>query len=167
MNNWERWLNCPFQISMASSVIHFASFLLIFLPRPICVFPLLCHHLDSHLFLLHFFLPYFDLPILYFLLYPLLSCAADVDPILWQVVQEGMDCLLDWSAGLCVSSVSKTRCCFRVLLGAVFLSLSLSQLFHSSHTHTHSFLFLSVSTVLAPSQSPSTPLLLTYFHCTS
>lgn len=33
MNNWGSWLNCPFQVSLASSLIHFASLPLVFLPH--------------------------------------------------------------------------------------------------------------------------------------
>lgn len=143
MNNWESLLNCPFQISPASSLIHFTSLPLVFLPpwstsspyRPISS---LLTYSSSTLFppLLTFPLPSIPLSHLSFLPSPLLLCAADVDPVLWRVVQEGMGCSHGWPAGLCVSSVSKTRCCFRVLLGAVSLSLSLSQLLHPPHTHT-------------------------------
>lgn len=82
---------------------------------------------------------------------------AVVNPGLWQVVQEGMGCLHGWPVGLCVSSVSKTRRCFRVLLGADSFSLA---------SLSTQFFPVSVSISVAPSQSLSA-FCSDLFHCTS
>lgn len=158
MNNWESRLNCPFQISLASTLIHFSSLPIVIPPRstsyPYCLISSLLTYSSC------------SLPISLFWpsphLFPPLSSRAlllwILLWILWRVVQEGMGCSHGWPAGLSVSSVSKTRCCFRFLLGAVSLSLSLSQLLHSPHTHTltHSppCLSLSLCFLLRPPHSP-------------
>lgn len=163
VNNWESRSNCPFQISYPSVWLTLPR--LIFLPHWSTLL-LLCVLLSP---------PLSPIPFLAtsLLIWPspppppplLCSCTADVDLIQGRAVQGGIGCSLGWPAALRASSVSQTRCCFRVLLGAVSLSLSLSGFHHSACSHTHTHTLSSVS--LSSFHSPSTLTPLTYFHCTS